>query len=358
MISKRMFAKYLTQIKKISGEMVMDGFSHPTTFEIETAIAYCYFYAQKCDIILVETGLGGAKDATNVMTQEKICVFTSISMDHMEFLGNSLEEIGKEKAGIITENSMVVVGENTAIVKEIIKKETIQKNGTFLSVSKDDILVTEQSLDKQMFSYKTEKKVILHSGAEYQIENAALAMEVLFVLREKKEWLKQNISHTQLRNGIKKTVWEGRFTMISKNPTFIVDGAHNEDAAKKLRKTMDRYFTNHKIIYIMGILKDKECKKIIANMVPIAHHVIAVSTPKNNRALPAYDLAQEIQKINSMVTVADSIEEAVEMAYLLADSQTVIVAFGSLSYLGSLTEIVKHKDKIRKDFHGRLFFND
>jgi dihydrofolate synthase/folylpolyglutamate synthase len=353
MIAKRTFAKYLTKVQIICKKMVSDGFSHPTTFEIETAVAFCFFKDRKCSIVLIETGLGGAEDATNVMCQAKICVFTSISLDHMEFLGDTVEKITKEKAGIITEKSIVVAGINPEIINNIIREETEKKGGMFLSVTREKLMVKEQSLEKQKFSYNNYVDISIQMCGGYQIENAALAIEVLDNLTYEKKWVKHKISELQLRMGLGRTNWMGRFSILAKNPFFIVDGAHNEHAAKKLRESMDIHFTKHKIIYIIGILKDKEYKKIISNMVPLANQIITVTTPNNRRAFPAYNLAQEIQKVNPMVTAADSLEEAVEMAYLLADKDTVILAFGSLSYLGELTELVKHKDRIRRDSHGR-----
>ena len=353
MISKRTFAKYLSKIQGICDTMVKDGFSHPTSFEIETAVAFCYFYDQKCSLVILETGLGGAKDATNVIVQDKICVFTSISIDHQELLGNTLESITKEKVGIITENSVVVVGKNKEVVTKILKDKAKEKNARYKEVLSDKIKITTQSLKKQKFSYRDMKNITIQMSGEYQIENATLALEVVRTLWNEKKWITHEISEAQIKNGFRITNWPGRFSVISQNPIFIVDGAHNEDAAIKLKKTMEIYFTKYHKIYIMGILKDKDYNKIISIMAPYANQIITVSTPNNKRAVPAYDLAQKIQEVNPMVTVADSIEEAVEMAYLLADKETVILAFGSLSYLGKLTEIVNHNEKLLSDSHGK-----
>ena len=149
--------------------------------------------------------------------------------------------------------------------------------------------------------------------------------------------------------------WPGRFQVIGKKPLFIADGAHNEDASRKLAESIRYYYPDRRIIFIMGMLRDKEYDKVIRNTFELAEHIITVTPPIKERALSAYDLAQAVQEYHNSVTVADSVQEAVEIAYLLAgeDKETVIVAFGSLSYLGQLVNIVEHRDTIRRDSHGR-----
>jgi len=148
-----------------------------------------------------------------------------------------------------------------------------------------------------------------------------------------------------LRKGLQETKWQGRFTLLEKRPFFVADGAHNEDAARKLADSIEFYFTNKRIIYIMGILKDKEYEKIIHLTHKYADQIITVTPPDNPRAMHAYELAQEIVKVHPQVSAVDSLEEAVEMSYLLAGKDDVIIAFGSLSYLGRLMKIVENRSR-------------
>lgn len=180
------------------------------------------------------------------------------------------------------------------------------------------------------------KNLEITLAGKFQVENAILAIETVRALNQ----YGFLVSETALRKGLRETKWLGRFSLISKKPFFIADGAHNEDAAKKLAESIEFYFTNKRIIYIMGILKDKEYEKIIDLTHKYADQIITVTPPENPRALPAYELAQEIVKVHPAVTAVDSLEEAVEMSYLLAGKDDVIIAFGSLSYLGRLMEIV------------------
>lgn len=163
------------------------------------------------------------------------------------------------------------------------------------------------------------------------------------------------MSERALREGLANTRWRCRFEIIGKKPLFVADGAHNEDGALKLAESISFYFTNQRIIYIMGVLRDKDYDKIIGATYPFAEQIITVTPPAGPRALSGYELAQTVKEYHNSVTVADSLLEAVELAYLLAakDKDAVIIAFGSLSFLGELTNIVEHRDMIRRDSHGK-----
>ncbi|MCM1047685.1 MAG: bifunctional folylpolyglutamate synthase/dihydrofolate synthase [Clostridiales bacterium] len=350
-IAKTKFCAYLEQVKQAVWQMEAEGLSHPTPFEIETAIAFLYFADKKCDIVVLETGLGGRLDATNIISTTVCAVLTSISMDHMAVLGKSLEEIAKQKAGIIKDNCRVVSCRQKLEAAKVIE-DTAKAHGARLTVA-DSAMAShiKYGLSKQSFSYGKYKKLEITMSGEYQIDNAVLALEVINALQD--EGFK--ISEDKLRQGLLLTKWLGRFSVIGKKPLFIIDGAHNEDAAKRLAESVRFYFTNKRIIYIMGVLADKEYDKIISETYELAQHIIAIKPPHNARALDAYELAAALKEYHNSVTVADSISEAVEMAYLLAgkDSDTVIIAFGSLSYLGELIYIVEHRDALKGDFHGR-----
>ena len=201
-------------------------------------------------------------------------------------------------------------------------------------------------LEKQKFSYETSSGTKLQDleitlAGKHQVENAAVAIEVVEILA----CCGYTVSEKHLRKGLAETVWPGRFQVMGKRPLFVMDGAHNEDAAKKLAESIRFYFTNKRIIYIMGILKDKEYEKVIAETYAYADQIIALTPPENPRALPAIDLAQTLKEYHPHITVSDSVEEAVEMAYLLAGKEDVIISFGSLSYLGRLTDILNRRLK-------------
>lgn len=349
MISKEGLCRHLETVKNAAEEMVKEGKPHPTAFEMETALAFLYFREKKCDIVVLEAGLGGSLDATNLVTTTVVSVIASVSRDHMAFLGETLSEIAENKAGIIKKGVPVVSMEQEPDAMQVIRRAAKEKGSRLVIASKEKAKNIRYGVEKQKFDYKQYKKLEITLAGQCQIDNCILAIEALLALSERGFPVKENA----LREGLKKTVWKGRFEVIAKKPFFIVDGAHNEDAAKKLAASIRFYFTNKKIIYIMGILKDKEYEKIIAETYRLAEQIITVATPKNARAMPAYELAKAVKEYHPNVTAADSLEEAVEMSYLLADKDSVIIAFGSLSFLGQIMTIVENRHTIRRDSHGR-----
>lgn len=182
-------------------------------------------------------------------------------------------------------------------------------------------------------------------AGQYQLVNAALALEAVEALKKQGVTFKEE----KIRQGLAVGNWPARFQILQKKPYFIVDGAHNEGAARELRKSLEFYFTNKRILYIMGMFRDKECAKVVDLTCDLAEHIITVQAKGNSRALPALELATLISEKHPQVTVADSVEEAVELSLLLADKDTVIVAFGSLAYLGDCIRAVEQ----RSETHGR-----
>ncbi len=348
-ITKKDLAELMEQVKDACDQMVAKGEPHPTSFEIETALAFLYFVKKECDIVVLETGMGGTLDATNIIPAPLLCVLTSISMDHMQFLGDCLEKIAEQKCGIIKQGTTVVSTKQELEAMKVVE-ETCKRNHTDLLVAdKDLVSKVKTTLEKQAFTYK-DVRYEISLGGSYQIENAVLAIECL-------RWLSENgfeqITVSRMLKGLQTTTWKGRFSVIAKKPYFIVDGAHNEAAAQKLAESIRFHFTNRKIVYIMGMFRDKEYEKVIRITAPLASQIITVAAPGNPRALPAYELAAAVREVNPYVTNADSLEEAVEMSYLFADKEAVIIAFGSLAFLGQLMNIVEGNQTVRSDTHGK-----
>lgn len=334
-ITKAALGRGVERIKGICDGMVARGLSHPTPFEIETALGFLYFREKACDVVVLETGMGGLLDATNIVENTLAAVLTSVSMDHMQFLGDTPEKIAFQKAGIIKRGCRVVSAVQRKEVMEVIRAGAEAMGCPLQAVKPEMLSHVRYGLEKQSFDYGGLKKLELSLAGKYQIENAALAVETVEALGEQG----LSVSEEVLRLGLSRTQWPGRFTLIGKKPYFIVDGAHNEDAAVRLAESLEFYFTNKRVIYIMGVLKDKEYEKIIASTHALADQIITVTPPGNPRALPAYELARAVAEVHCDVTAADSLEEAVEMSRLLAGKEDVIVAFGSLSFLGRLMEI-------------------
>lgn len=349
-ISKKLLCEYVEKLKTQCDEMVQAGFSHPTPFEFETALAFLYFKEKNCDAVVLETGLGGTEDATNIINTPLVSVISSISMDHMGFLGTTLSEIAGNKAGIIKEGIPVVCALQKQEAFKEIERVCKEKNAPLFSVNKDEAKFLSGTDKGIRFSYKNYKRMKLSLMGLYQLENAAVALETIDYLRNSGIF---SLPEEKIRLAFEQVSWPARFEKIAKKPDFYIDGAHNEGAVNALAQTIEFYFTNRKIIYIMGVLKDKEYDRMIQLSYPYADSIITVKTPDNERALEAYELAKAVSVYHKKVTAADSLEEAVEMAYLMAGEDGAIIAFGSLSYLGELTAIVKKGKWTRRDSHGK-----
>lgn len=339
-IEKEELAEGVELIEKRIQEMTGEGFSHPTAFEIETALAFWYFEKKKCDIVVLETGMGGRLDATNIIPEALCYVFSSISMDHMDYLGNTLEEITRNKAGIIKSNGIVVVGKQEPSVLALLRKTAKEKGCNFTLAAQEKISEIKREENGQSFFYETLNwgKILIRIPllGVYQIENAAIALEAIDVLQK----LSYQITRENIQSGIKKSKWFGRFSKVSEKPLFFVDGAHNENAAKNLRKTLETYFPNKKFIYIVGVFKDKDYSGILEHTVDLAKKIYTITAP-GSRGLEAVELKGIVEKYHKDVQETQSIQEAIEKSRREAAKDDIIVAFGSLSYLGEVYEYFK-----------------
>lgn len=325
----------ITEIEPLCRKMVEDGFSHPTSFEIETAMAFLYFVKQKVDFAVVEVGLGGRLDATNAIRHPICSVITSISMDHMQFLGNTIEKITEEKAGIIKPGVPVVTNNNRVEVLSVLEKVCASRESQLSLALQEELCDIHYSPEETTFLYHGKNYRIQLLG-NYQTSNAILAIQTAEILRRNGV----PVSDMAIREGLFHTKWKGRFEIIAKKPYIILDGAHNEDAALQLRNALQTYFPDKKFIFIIGVLADKEYRKILQIMLPLAKIIITV-TPMNQRALPSSKLAIESKAYGAeRIFDADAVDHAARLALQEAKADDVILAFGSLSYLGELQEAI------------------
>ncbi len=233
-----------------------------TLFELETTIALLYFARKKCNIVILETGLGGLYDCTNIVTPE-LSIITSISYDHMDILGNTLEEIAIQKAGIIKENSETIFVEQEENINEIIKKTCKNKNNTLHLINLKNCKNISSNEQFQQFDYKNNKKIQINLKGKKQIKNAITVLEAVEVLKKKNFIIKDE----NVKDALKTIVHKARFEEIYSNPTIIFDGGHNEEAIKNLKETIKEHYEKDKKIYIISILKTKDYKTIIKELI-------------------------------------------------------------------------------------------
>ena len=327
MISKEEYAAVFERVQTACEVLTKRGCPHPTVFEVETAAAFLWFYEKKCDLVLLETGMGGETDATNLITHPVCSVLTSIGMDHMQYLGNTIEEIAKVKSGIIKKGCPVVALKQSDGVCEVIKNKAEECGSRCVLVE------VPQYMQEAPIWGTTLQDVHYGSvhtalGGIWQRENLSLALAVLKLLEESD----YPITKEAVQNGIAKTIWHGRYEVLQTEPLFIIDGAHNPIAAKRLKQTIEKDFTNREIIYIIGVLADKEHEKMLRLLLPGAKAVFTV-TPDSPRALDGESLAKEAQKYADNIWYVPDIGKAVKMAKETAKESDVILAVGSLSYL-------------------------
>lgn len=338
-IEKESLACHVTAIAAAAEDMQKAGLPSPTVFEIETALAFLYFKEKRCDIVTLEVGCGGLLDATNVITTTLMEVIASISMDHTDLLGDTLAKIAAQKAGIIKPDTMVVSAQQKSEAAQVIEDTCKEQHCTLQMVDESKISNVHYGAEGQTFSYKTWENVAISLAGSYQIKNAALALEGVEALRK----LGYALSDQQVREGLLHTAWRGRFTTLRRDPTVIIDGAHNPAAALELKESLERYFPGKTLYFVMGMFKDKDYAQVIDLTAPLARHIITVETPGNPRAMPARELAEAVGKVNPSVEWADSVAHGVEKALAMAGKEDAVIVFGSLSFLGEAADAVNGK---------------
>lgn len=331
------FARITTTVFAALDHMKKNNMSLPTVFEVETAISFLYFKEEQCDLVLLEVGMGGRLDATNVIKTPVLTALTSISMDHMEYLGDTLAKIAWNKAGIIKPKVPVVSAPQELSAMNVILQESVAVGSACTFVQQEKLKVLESVLEKQRFDYDHFKNVTIHLAGLHQMINAAVALECVNVLRQQG----YSIPHEAVYSGMEQTNWKGRFSVIHRDPLVIIDGAHNPDAANRLRESVVHYFPDQKKYFIFGVFADKDYPKIIEHTADLADYIFAIETPDHPRALPAEQLAEAVSKINPSVEPMTSIKEAFEKCFAMAEKDDVILIFGSLSFLDIVEKTIR-----------------
>lgn len=324
-VSEHSYAVAVSRAYDAAMQMKKQGLSLPTQFEIETAAAFACFVHEKCDIALIEVGMGGALDATNVIEKPLLSVFAHISMDHMAFLGDTIEKITAEKSGIIKHDTPVVSAGQELISMQILENKCRTVNSEIYYA--DTTKIISSSLDGTEFLCGGEKYKTTMCAA-YQCDNAAVAIKCVQLLRS----MGYEISDTDITRGIENAVWHGRFEPIRKNPPFIIDGAHNPDAAARLAESIRLYFGAKKPCMIFGVFADKAYDEIARLTTPLGAKIYTVAPP-SARGLSADILCETVKKYNPDCVCCKDIDHALS---LCADYPDGVVCFGSLSFLSEI----------------------
>lgn len=310
----------------------------PTEFEIITAMALYYFCRERCDLVVLEVGLGGRLDATNVILPPEVAVLTNIGLEHTEILGDTLEKIAKEKAGIVKPGCLVAAYPGTPEVERVYR-EVCRGNRAELHVVRfDEIRLQSADFAGQTFAWNDLTELYLPLLGEHQLHNAAVALTAVERLR-KRGW---RICDDALRAGLAGTVWPARFEVLSRDPLFIADGAHNPQCVEMLERNLCLYFSKRSVVFLIGVLADKDYERMLSLLIPHAGAFICL-TPDSPRALPATELAAYLRQRGARAEACATAADGIRMALETAEGAPV-VACGSLYMMG----------EIRHEFHRAL----
>ena len=316
-------------VKPLADSMV----ESPTEFELVSCIAFEFFKRRGCDIVVLEVGMGGALDSTNVIPVPEVAVITNIGLDHTDYLGSTLEEIALTKSGIFKAGGNAVIYRGTPAVEAVFEKVCAEKNVALKKADFDGLQSISHGLDGQIFDcgeYKGLKTPLL---GEHQMKNAAVVLSVIETLTQK-GW---KISRQNIYDGIRDVYWPGRFDVVSRQPLFIIDGGHNPQCIEALVRNIGDYLVGKRVIALTGVLADKDYGDMYRPVMPLVEQFVCV-TPPNPRRLPAQELAEHLTRAGAKATACEEIADGVKLAVEIAGKDGAVLCFGSLYTIGAIKE--------------------
>ena len=337
-ISRQAFAEVIDRTKAAADAMIDEGLENPTEFEVLTAAAFLWFAREQAEIVVVEVGLGGLLDSTNVILPE-LAVITNVTLEHTDRCGDTVEEIAHHKAGIIKPGVSVVTGATDAALTVI--EAAAKRNGAACEVLGREFMVTGSRLDRQRQDFELRvgqtpaESYSIRLLGRHQTANAALAVRACQLLAQRDERLTSAV----IRDGLAKAVWPGRFEIFAGAPSLILDGAHNPDGIRTLRQTLDEVFPGRAIVFLFGVLADKNHAEMARTLFRRCDRVVVVR-PHSDRAAAVEDIAREIIDAVAAVKIGGTIGEGLELAKEWAGPDGIVCAAGSLYMIGEVRRIV------------------
>ncbi|KKM09006.1 folylpolyglutamate synthase [Clostridiales bacterium PH28_bin88] len=328
-IPEEKMAELITRLKPLLERMVAEGHEHPTEFEVNTALSLLYFYEERVDVVVLEVGLGGAIDSTNVIADPLVAVITNVGMDHMDYLGNTIEEIAKVKAGIIKPRGLVVTASDREEALAVIEDTCREQQAELFRVGRD-ITWTEGEANRQGIRFSLSglnghyPELYLPLLGRHQVVNAATAVLAVEVLEQRGI----AVSQESIRIGLARTVWPARLEVAQNDPTVLLDVAHNYDGAVSLRRALEEFFRYRRLILVIGMLGDKEREKVMGVLSPVAHTVV-VTRPLSPRAGDWRELARLAERHAPEVYVMEDVRQAVSLALSFALPEDLVCVTGS-----------------------------
>ncbi len=305
----------------------------PTEFELVTCIGMAYFARQHCDIVVLEVGMGGALDSTNVIECPEVAVITNIGLDHTDYLGDTVEAIARTKAGIFKENGHAVVYRGSPSVEAVFEEVCAEKNISLKKADFDHLVLHSHGLEGQVFDCGSRKDLVLPLLGDHQLHNASVVLSVVDTLKE----IGWQITEENIRDGLRDASWPGRFDIVRRDPLFIIDGGHNPQCIDALVTNIQDYLAGRTVIALTGVLADKDYGEMYR---PIMSHIqeFVCITPPNPRKLEAAELAEHLRRVGAVATPCDTIPEGVKLATKKAGKDGAVLCFGSLYTIGAIRD--------------------
>ena len=303
----------------------------PTEFEFVTALAMEYYRQENCPIVVTEVGMGGLNDATNAIPAPEVAVITNIGLDHTDALGDTLEKIAANKAGIIKTGCTAVVYRGSDAVEAVYEQVCREKNVKLVKADFESLQLRSHSLEGQVFDCGSRKNILLPLLGDHQLHNAAVVLSLVDALKEK-GW---EISEQNIYDGLAQVRWPGRFDIVGRSPLFIIDGGHNPQCIEALVKNIRDYLAGRRVVVLTGVLADKDYADMYRPVMELVEQFVCI-TPDNPRRLQATKLKAHLEQAGARATACESVKEGVQLAVKLAGKDGVVLSFGSLYAIGDI----------------------
>ena len=331
-ISDEELAEITEYVKPLADSMAQS----PTEFELVCCIAFEYFYRKKCEIVVLEVGMGGAWDATNVIEVPEVAVITNIGLDHTEYLGDTVEKIAETKSGIFKPHGHAVVYRSTPSVEAVYERVCAERDVSLRKADFDGLVLKAHTLEGQVFDCGSRKNLVLPLLGDHQLHNASVVLSIVDTLIGE-GW---KISEQNIYDGIRDVRWPGRFDIVCRKPLFIIDGGHNPQCIEALVKNIRDYLAGKKVVALTGVLADKDYADMYKPVMPLVDRFVCI-TPPNPRKLEAEQLAQYLRQAGAQAQASESILDGVKKAMDLAGEDGVVLCFGSLYSIGGIRDALK-----------------
>ena len=326
----------LTEITEYVKPLADSMAQSPTEFELVCCIAFEYFYRKKCEIVVLEVGMGGAWDATNVIEVPEVAVITNIGLDHTEYLGDTVEKIAETKSGIFKPHGHGVVYRSTPSVEAVYERVCAERDVSLRKADFDGLVLKAHTLEGQVFDCGSRKNLVLPLLGDHQLHNASVVLSIADTLIGE-GW---KISEQNIYDGIRDVRWPGRFDIVCRKPLFIIDGGHNPQCIEALVKNIRDYLAGKKVIALTGVLADKDYADMYKPVMPLVDRFVCI-TPPNPRKLEAEQLARYLRQAGAQAQASESILDGVKKAMELAGKDGVVLCFGSLYSIGGIRDALK-----------------